>query len=218
VALPKVEVRGTRIRLLSCNPTGHKDWTDADRAATSAGLSAGEIKPRGLHTARLRRALEEWVQILRSSPAVIGRPNRTCGRLGSTALMFADVYRPLRCPPGSDADRGHTDLRQTGTRRGAIKQRYSSRIQRVVADELEAAAERFVRPDPSSQAGSSIATTRNHDLTVRGSRWDVYPVLLADVIHHLWDVTGQQEPPLPRRWNSCESARPATLSANSEVR
>ena len=75
----------------------------------------------------------------------------------------------------------------------AIKERYGEQDPEVVADELEAAAQRFV-------ARMSVARTRPILAT-----WDpvrrcgVHGCLtfiqyfLHDVIHHLWDVTGQQD-------------------------
>jgi hypothetical protein len=74
----------------------------------------------------------------------------------------------------------------------AIQQRYSEQDPELVADELEAAAQTLVdhiRVLPKDQLGR---TGRRSD----GSEFTVVTLLqyfLHDVIHHLWDVTGQQD-------------------------
>ena len=55
-------------------PPDTKDWTwTLTRRCDQCGLSAGEIEPTDL-AQRAFVAAEEWVQILRSSPAVAARP------------------------------------------------------------------------------------------------------------------------------------------------
>jgi hypothetical protein len=74
----------------------------------------------------------------------------------------------------------------------AIEQRYSEQDPELVADELEVAAEAFVTrlsavtPDQLSRKG------RRSD----GAEFTVATLsqyFLHDVVHHLWDVTGQQD-------------------------
>jgi hypothetical protein len=74
----------------------------------------------------------------------------------------------------------------------AIKEAYGEQDPEVVADELEAAAQRFVariqslRPDQYARAG----------FRSDGAEFTVVTFIqyfLHDVIHHLWDVTGQQD-------------------------
>jgi Mycothiol maleylpyruvate isomerase N-terminal domain len=74
----------------------------------------------------------------------------------------------------------------------AIKERYGEQDPEVVADELEAAAERFV---------ARIQSLTPEQYARRGIRSDgaeftvvtFIQYFLHDVIHHLWDVTGQQD-------------------------
>jgi hypothetical protein len=74
----------------------------------------------------------------------------------------------------------------------AIRKRYSEQDPEVVADELEAAAQRFV---------ARIQSLKPEQYERRGIRSDgaeftvvtFIQYFLHDVIHHLWDVTGQQD-------------------------
>jgi hypothetical protein len=74
----------------------------------------------------------------------------------------------------------------------AIQERYSELDPEIVADELEVAAQRFV---------ARIESLTPEQYSRRGMRSDgaVFTVetflqyFLHDVIHHLWDVTGQQD-------------------------
>jgi hypothetical protein len=74
----------------------------------------------------------------------------------------------------------------------AIAERYAEADPEVVADELEAAALAFV---------TRLRSLQPEQLERRGHRSDGSPFTVAslsqyflhDVIHHLWDVTGQQD-------------------------
>ncbi len=74
----------------------------------------------------------------------------------------------------------------------AIKERYGEQDPEVVADELEDAAQRFV---------ARMSSLEPDQYTRRGIRSDgaeftvvtFIQYFLHDVIHHLWDVTGQQD-------------------------
>ena len=74
----------------------------------------------------------------------------------------------------------------------AIAERYSEQDPEVVADELEAAAQVFVArirsltPDQYSRRGFRSDGAEFTVLTF-------IQYFLHDVIHHLWDVTGQQD-------------------------
>jgi len=74
----------------------------------------------------------------------------------------------------------------------AINDRYSEQDPEVVADELEAAAQRFV-------ARIQLLTPEQysrHGIRSDGAEFTVATFLqyfLHDVIHHLWDVPGQQD-------------------------
>jgi hypothetical protein len=74
----------------------------------------------------------------------------------------------------------------------AIKERYKEQDPEVVADELEAAAQRLVARIQSLKPEQY----RRRGLRSDGAQFTVATLIqyfLHDVIHHLWDVTGQQD-------------------------
>ncbi len=80
-----------------------KDWTwTLHRQCPECGLSAGEI---GLDEIATRAfvAAEEWVQILRSSPAVTARPQPQVWSPLEYGAHVRDVLPALRCPAQPDA-------------------------------------------------------------------------------------------------------------------
>ena len=74
----------------------------------------------------------------------------------------------------------------------ALRERYAEQDPEVVADELELAAEAFVerirelRPDQFQRRGHR---SDGADFTVA----TLLQYFLHDIVHHLWDVTGQQD-------------------------
>ncbi len=74
----------------------------------------------------------------------------------------------------------------------AIRERYGEQDPEVVADELEAAAETMVLHITALSPEQLSRTGRRSN----GSEFTVVTLLqyfLHDVVHHLWDVTGQQD-------------------------
>ena len=74
----------------------------------------------------------------------------------------------------------------------AIRERYAEQDPEVVADELEAAAQTMVEHIQALRQDQLGRTGRRSD----GSEFTVVTLLqyfLHDVVHHLWDVTGQQD-------------------------
>jgi DinB superfamily len=169
-----------------------KDWTwTLTRRCPDCGLEAGMVDPAEIPE-RAFVAAEEWIQILRSSPAVTSRP-------------FPDVWSPLeygahvrdafRVFDGrlaqmlAEDDPTFENWDQNET---AIRERYRDQDPEVVADELEAAAEAFVARLASVQPSQLGRTGRRSN----GSEFTVASLsqyFLHDVVHHLWDVTGQQD-------------------------
>jgi hypothetical protein len=169
-----------------------KDWTwTLSRPCPECGLSAGEIGIEEIAT-RAFVAAEEWVQILRSSPAVAARPQPQVWSPLEYGAHVRDVCRIFDArlmlmlaeddPTFADWDQNET----------AIKERYAEQDPEVVADQLEAAAQTMVdhiqalRPDQLTRTGRRS----------NGSEFTVLTLLqyfLHDVVHHLWDVTGQQD-------------------------
>lgn len=169
-----------------------KDWTwTLGRRCEECGLSAGEVEPDEVGRYAFVAA-EEWVQILRSSPAVEVRPDPEVWSPLEYGAHVRDVYtifdaRLARMLTEHDPVFANWDQDQT-----AVEQGYGAQDPEVVAEELEAVAQAFVarirtlEPDQLGRPG------RRSD----GSAFTVATLLqyfLHDVIHHLWDVTGQQD-------------------------
>ena len=132
------------------------------------------------------------MQILRSSPAVASRPQPDVWSPLEYGVHVRDVFRLfdqrlMLMLTEDDPLFANWDQDET-----ARRERYGEQDPEVVADELEAAAGTMVghitalRPDQLDRTG------RRSD----GSEFTVVTLLqyfLHDVVHHLWDVTGQQD-------------------------
>jgi DinB superfamily len=169
-----------------------KDWTwTLQRRCPECGLSAGEIDLDEIAT-RTFVAAEEWVQILRSSPAVAARPSPGVWSPLEYGAHVRDVFRLFDSRLQLMLTRDDPTFANWDQNETAIQERYSEQDPELVADELEAAAQILVdhiRVLPKDQLGR---TGRRSD----GSEFTVVTLLqyfLHDVIHHLWDVTGQQD-------------------------
>jgi hypothetical protein len=192
-----------------------KDWTwTLRRRCPECGLAAGEVKVSEL-AERTFIAAEEWVVILRSSPAVGARPSPEVWSPLEYGAHVRDVFRRFDRRLTQMLETGVSGASATGTHRGArgvappddsdqptfenwdqdqtaIEERYAEQDPEEVADELEAAAEEFVR---------QIRELRPDQLQRRGRRTDgaeftvvtLLQYFLHDIVHHLWDVTGQQD-------------------------
>jgi hypothetical protein len=169
-----------------------KDWTwTLQRQCRQCGLSAGEI---GLDEIATRAfvAAEEWVQILRSSPAVSARPQPDVWSPLEYGAHVRDVFRLfdarlMRMLAEDDPTFANWDQDET-----AIRERYAEQDPEVVADQLEAAAQTMVGHIQALREDQLGRTGRRSD----GSEFTVVTLLqyfLHDVVHHLWDVTGQQD-------------------------
>ena len=169
-----------------------KDWTwTLTRRCGQCELAAAEIA-RGMVAERAFVAAEEWVQILRSSPAVTVRPAAGVWSPLEYGAHVRDVYRVFGRrlelmvtqdePTFDDWDQDQT----------ALDDRYAEQDPEVVAEELEEAAQQLVdqvqrlQPDQWDRRGRRS----------NGSEFTVLTLLqylMHDVIHHLWDVTGQSD-------------------------
>ena len=161
------------------------------RRCDQCGLSAGEIDP-AQFAERAFVAAEEWVQILRSSPAVSARPLPDVWSPLEYGAHVRDVYRLFDARLAQMLSEDTPTFANWDQDEAAITERYSEQDPEVVAEELEAAAQRFVarmqslEPDQYSRRG----------IRSDGKEFTVLTFIqyfLHDVIHHLWDVTGQQD-------------------------
>ena len=169
-----------------------KDWTwTLTRRCDQCGLSAGEIDPADF-AERAFIAAEEWVQILRSSPAVSARPQPDVWSPLEYGAHVRDVYRLFDARLAQILSEDTPTFANWNQDETAIKERYKEQDPEVVADELEAAAQRFVARMQSltaEQYGRRGIRSNGMEFTVV----TLVQYFLHDVIHHLWDVTGQQD-------------------------
>ncbi len=137
-------------------------------------------------------AAEEWVQILRSSPAVAARPQPDVWSPLEYGAHVRDVYRIFDARLAQMLSEDTPTFSSWDQDETAIREQYGEQDPEVVADELEAAAQRFVariqslKPDQYSRRGFRSDGAEFTVLTF-------IQYFLHDVLHHLWDVTGQQD-------------------------
>jgi DinB superfamily len=169
-----------------------KDWTWVlRRRCDQCGLSAADIDPQDI-ARRAFVAAEEWVQILRSSPAVTARPEPDVWSPLEYGAHVRDVYRLFDARLVQMLNEDTPTFAYWNQDETAIEHRYSEQDPEVVADELEEVAQRFV---------ARIQSLTPQQYSRRGIRSDgaeftvttFLHYFLHDVIHHLWDVTGQQD-------------------------
>ena len=169
-----------------------KDWTwTLTRRCPDCDLAAGEVDPSSIPE-RAFVAAEEWVQILRSSPAVTQRPEPTVWSALEYGCHVRDVYalfdeRLARMLAQDEPTFANWNQDET-----AVASNYADADPEEVAAELEAAAQGFV---------ARLGSVRGDQWARRGRRSDGAEFTVAsfaqyflhDVVHHLWDVTGQQD-------------------------
>jgi hypothetical protein len=169
-----------------------KDWTwTLTRRCPDCGLEAGTVDPAEIPE-RALVAAEEWIQILRSSPAVTSRPSPDVWSPLEYGAHVRDVFRVFdgrlaQMLAEDDPTFENWDQNETAVREG-----YRDQDPEVVADELEAAAEAFVARLASvkpAQLGRTGRRSNGSEFTVAS----LSQYFLHDVVHHLWDVTGQQD-------------------------
>ncbi len=169
-----------------------KDWTwTLHRRCDECGLAAGEPDP-GAIPERAFIAAEEWVQILRSSPAVEVRPRPDVWSPLEYGAHVRDVFLRFDARLGRMLTQDNPLFENWDQDEAARAGRYGEQDPEVVADELEQAAQAFI---------ARIEAVTPDQLRRRGRRSDgaeftvttLGQYFLHDVIHHLWDVTGQQD-------------------------
>lgn len=169
-----------------------KDWTwTLTRRCEQCGLAAGEV-PFDEVPERAFVAAEEWVAILRSSPAVAARPAPDVWSPLEYGAHVRDVYRLFDARVAMMLVEDGPRFANWDSDETAITERYAEQDADVVADELEAAAMAFV---------ARLRSLEPEQLERRGRRSEgieftvetLSQYFLHDVIHHLWDVTGQSD-------------------------
>lgn len=169
-----------------------KDWTwTLTRRCEECGLEAGQIDPMTVG----RRAwvvAEEWVHILREHPAVEARPAPAIWSPLEYAGHVRDVYRVMDGRLQLMLTEDNPVFPNWDQDETAVLQRYAEADPEVVGAELEAAAATMLGRIQQLTAADFL----RRGLRSNGSEFTVATLLqyfLHDVVHHLWDVTGQQD-------------------------
>jgi len=169
-----------------------KDWTwTLDRRCPDCGLAAGEIAWEEVAD-RAEVAALEWVQILRSSPAVTARPRPDVWSPLEYGAHVRDVYRLFDTRLLSMLDEDQPTFANWNQDDTAVAERYQESDPDEVAEELAAAAATFIARLTAVEASQRDRRGYRSD----GAEFTVTTLaqyFLHDVIHHLWDVTGQQD-------------------------
>jgi len=169
-----------------------KDWTWVlERRCPECGFEARTVLREQLGE-RFFLAGEEWVQILRENPGVEVRPAPAVWSPLEYGAHVRDLYvitgQRLELMLTSD-DAVFADWDQDEAARAG---RYGEQDPEQVAEDLEAAAQRLV----GTVAEIEAAAWTRRGTRSNGSVFTVETFLqyvLHDVVHHLWDVTGQQD-------------------------
>lgn len=169
-----------------------KDWTwTLSKPCPQCGLSAGEVDVADV-ASRAELAAAEWVQILTSHPAVTARPQPQVWSALEYGAHVRDVYRIFDARLVMMLMEDNPTFDNWDQDQTAIDDRYFEQDPDQVADDLAAAAAVFV---------ARLRALEPSQLERRGRRTDgaqftvgtFAQYFLHDVIHHLWDVTGQQD-------------------------
>ncbi len=168
-----------------------KDWTwILDRRCPECGLSVGSLDPDSVAD-RAEAAAGEWMQILTSNPAVDRRPQPAVWSPLEYGAHVRDVYQLADARIGlmlSEDDPTFENWDQDET---ALTDDYAEQDPDLVAEQLMAAAVTLVGRLRSLEESQLERTGRRSD----GAEFSVLTFaryILHDLLHHLWDVTGQQ--------------------------
>lgn len=169
-----------------------KDWTwTLQRRCPDCGLSAGEVDPAGI-AERAELAANEWVQILTSSPAVETRPAPAVWSALEYGAHVRDVYRLFDARLARMLVEDNPTFPNWDQDETALSERYAQQDPDVVAAELAQAADQFA----SRVRALEPAQLDRRGVRTDGAQFTVSTFLqyfLHDVVHHLFDVTGQQD-------------------------
>jgi hypothetical protein len=169
-----------------------KDWTwTLTRRCEECGLTAGDVDIAEIPD-KAEAAAVEWVQILTSSPAVAARPYPDVWSPLEYGAHVRDVYRLFDARLALMLVEDYPTFENWDQDETAMSDQYIESDPDEVAAELAAAAESFVTRLRSLSPAQLERRGRRSD----GAEFTVTTFaqyFLHDVVHHLWDVTGQQE-------------------------
>lgn len=169
-----------------------KDWTWVlDLPCPECGLAVGEVPAHELAD-RAANAAGEWVQVLTSNPSVVSRPRPRVWSPLEYGAHVRDVYQLFDARLALMLVEDDPVFDSWDQDEAAIAGDYADQDPDRVADELAQAAESFVARVGALEESQWERVGRRGDgvvFTVTG----FVRYFLHDVIHHLWDVTGQQD-------------------------
>lgn len=169
-----------------------KDWTWVlDRPCPDCGLEVGAVPVEEIGD-RAANAATEWVQVLTSHPSVISRPDPRVWSPLEYGAHVRDVFQLFDARLAlmlveDDPLFDNWDQDET-----AVADDYAGQDPDRVAAELARAAESFVARVEALEESQWARSGRRSDGVVF-SVAGFLRYFLHDVIHHLWDVTGQQD-------------------------
>jgi hypothetical protein len=169
-----------------------KDWTWVlQRRCDQCALEASTV-PREQLGERFFLAAEEWVQILRENPGVEVRPAPGVWSPLEYGVHVRDVLAMASARLTLLLTQDDPVFADWDQNEAAVTGRYGEQDPELVAEDLETAAQRLVSQIAEIEAGAWDRPGRRSN----GSVFTVSTLLqyvLHDVVHHLWDVTGQQD-------------------------
>lgn len=169
-----------------------KDWTwTIDRRCEDCGLAAGELSVAEV-AERAETVAAEWVQILNSHPAVARRPEPAVWSALEYGAHVRDVFRLFDARLALMLVEDNPTFDNWDQDETAISEVYAEQDPEQVAAELAEAAATFVARVNGLEPSQLERTGRRSD----GAEFTVTTFVryfLHDVVHHLWDVTGQQD-------------------------
>jgi hypothetical protein len=169
-----------------------KDWTWVlERACPECGFDTRQIAPENVG-GMIRRNAARWVAVLEGSSAVRERPSSEVWSPLEYACHVRDVFRIFggrlqRMLSEDNPLYPNWDQDET-----AVAERYSEQDPTRVAAELQEAADIFAGRFAQVSGGQWERTGRRSD----GAEFTVATFaryLIHDPVHHLYDVTGQQQ-------------------------
>ncbi len=169
-----------------------KDWTwTLHRRCPDCGLFAGEVDIEEIAD-RAEVAGVEWVQILTSSPAVLLRPSPQIWSPLEYGAHVRDVYALFDARLALMLVEDEPTFDNWDQDETAVADDYAEADPDQVADELSRYATAFVARMRALEPSQLDRRGRRSD----GAEFTVVTFcqyFLHDVVHHLWDVTGQPD-------------------------
>lgn len=162
-----------------------------DRPCPECGLAVGEVPTEEL-AERIANAAGEWLQVLTSHPSVVSRPRPQVWSPLEYGAHVRDVHQLFDARLALMLIEEAPVFDNWDQDEAAVVGAYGGQDPDRVADELARAAESFVARVGALEESQWERVGRRGDGVVFTAAGFVR-YFLHDVIHHLWDVTGQQD-------------------------